>query len=66
MGLLSYNEELKRYELILLEKDAAMLIEKHTLEMLVSAMNQCAITIYVYLYSRYYANNYQPFDFYME
>lgn len=66
MGLLTYNEELKRYELVLLEKDAAMLIEKHTLELLVAAMNQCAITTYVYLYSRYYANQCKPFDFQME
>lgn len=66
MGLLSLNNETGRYELVILEKDAAMLIDRHTLDILVSAMNTYAITTYVYLYSRYYANSFKPFDFYME
>ncbi len=66
MGLVIDNAEEKRYDLVLLEKEAAMLIDRHTLDILISAMNSDAITTYVYLYSRYYANGCKPFDFHME
>ena len=54
------------YEIVILDKDVAFLIENRTLEILVSAMNQNAITCYVYLYCRYCANKCKPFKFYMD
>ena len=48
--------ELKdRYELLLLDKSLAMLVPYNTLIVLVSALNNRAISIYVYLLNRYYA-----------
>lgn len=66
MGLVIYNKQLKRYELILLENDIAMLIEKNTLREMMSAMNDNTINIYVYLLNRYLINEEKPFDFTLE
>lgn len=52
------------YELITLEEDIASLISVETLKVLVSALNENAISVYVYLFNRYYAsvkNNQQEF-----
>lgn len=45
------------YELIILEEDIASLIPVNTLKVLVSALNENAISVYVYLLNRYYAAN---------
>lgn len=39
LGLLILNEQEKMYEIVILDKDVAFLIENRTLEILVSAMN---------------------------
>lgn len=51
------------YELIALESNLAMLVPQSTLEVLVSALNDHAISIYVYLFNRYYASGKRPFQF---
>ena len=40
-----------------------MLIPQSTLEVLVSALNDNAISVYVYLFNRYYANGCREFQF---
>lgn len=67
LGLVTENQENNEvYNLVILEKDAAMLIDRETLEVLISAMNTDAITTYVYLYSRYYANGCKGYEFQLE
>lgn len=51
------------YELIALESNLAMLVPQSTLEILVSALNDHAISVYVYLFNRYYAGGRAPFQF---
>lgn len=63
LGLVHYNEKAKCYELALLPNEAAQLIERDTLRRMVSALNQNAINVYIYLFSRYCANNCQGFRF---
>lgn len=63
LGLVHFNEVTNNYELALLPAEMAQLIENNTLRRMVSALNQNAISVYIYLFSRYYANNCQPFEF---
>lgn len=65
IGLVHYNQETKRYELALLPIEMAQLIENNTLRRMVSALNQNAISVYIYLFSRYCANGYKGFRFTM-
>lgn len=51
------------FELIALESNLAMLVPQSTLEVLVSALSDHAISIYVYLFNRYYASGRRPFQF---
>ena len=53
LGLVKERED--SYELIVLEKDLASLIPLKTLRVLVNAMSENAISIYIYLLNRYYA-----------
>lgn len=62
MGLVSYDEELRRYVLVYLNKDLATLVPEHTLELLVDGLSQHSISIFVYLLNRYLANGEKPFD----
>lgn len=66
LGLISFNVELKRYELSLLPPDMGMLIEQGTLRKMISALNENTINVYIYLLNRYLANTEQPFDFTIE
>lgn len=64
LGLIKENKD--TYELIILEEDIASLIPINTLKILVSAFNENAISVYVYLLNRYYAtliNGQQEFIF---
>lgn len=64
LGLIKENGE--NFELIILEEDIASLIPVNTLKILVSAFNENAISVYVYLLNRYYAaihNGQQEFMF---
>lgn len=62
IGLVHFNEEQKRYELCLLQADAAMLIEKFTLRKMMSTFNENTINTYIYLLSRYIANQEKQFE----
>ena len=65
LGLVvDYNTE--QYQLITLEQDTAMLIPYDTLKILTDALNENSISVYVYLFTRYYRNNCQPFQFTLE
>lgn len=57
------NEEKTRFRLNELPKDKASLIEYRLLKLLTDALTENAISTYVYLLNRYYANNCQPFLF---
>lgn len=62
IGLVHFNKEDNRYELCLLQADAAMLIEKLTLRKMMSTFNENTINTYVYLLSRYIANGEKEFE----
>lgn len=66
LGLVTYNENLGRYELAILPNDMAMLIENGTLRKMVAALNENTINVYIYLLTRYLANNEQPYKFTIE
>lgn len=63
IGLVHYNDVTKNYELTLLPAEMAQLIENNTLRRMVSALNQNAISVYIYLFSRYCANSSSEFRF---
>jgi len=60
MGLLTEEED--RYLLTILPEDMSMLIEKETLRKMMSALNECTISIYVYLFSRFWANGRKGYE----
>lgn len=49
------------YYLTLLEGSEAHLIEYNTLSKLMNVLQKNSLSIYIYLYNRYYANNSKPF-----
>lgn len=51
------------YELTILENDIATLVPYDTLKLLVDALSENAISTYVYLFNRYFANNCKSFQF---
>ena len=61
--LVRLSQDGKRYELIALQSNLAMLVPKSTLRVLVSALNDNTISIYVYLFNRYYASGCKEFQF---
>ena len=61
--LIRLSEDKSKYELIALETSLAMLVPQSTLEVLVAALNDNAISVYVYLFNRYYANRKKEFRF---
>lgn len=63
MGLIYKNEMKKRYEIHLLANIDASLIPQYTLTFLVDSQSENAISIYIYLLNRYWANNEKPFAF---
>lgn len=63
MPLIQLNEDGTKYELVYLTGNLAMLVPDETLKVLVSALNDNAISIYVYLLNRYIANGEQEFRF---
>lgn len=66
IGLIHFNQATNKYELSLLPAEMAQLIEKDTLRRMVSALNENAISVYIYLFSRYCANQYKEFVFTMD
>lgn len=63
MGLVTKNEMKKRYELLILDPNVAALIPYNTLKLLVDTLSENSISSYVYLLSRYVANNERPYQF---
>ena len=60
-GLVNYSEEDKCYYLPNLDKADANLIELNTLIKMMNVFQRNSISIYIYLFNRYYANSCQPF-----
>lgn len=60
-GLISYSEEDEYYYLTVLDKTEANLIEYKTLSKLMNVLQKNSISIYIYLFNRYYANGRSPF-----
>ena len=60
-GLIKLNENDDRYYLTLLEDYEANLIECNTLTKLMNVFQKNSISIYIYLFNRYYANDQKPF-----
>ena len=56
-GLVTFSEEDDYYYLPVLERSEANLIEYHTLEKLMNVLQKNSISIYIYLFNRYYANS---------
>lgn len=61
--LIRLSDDGKRYELISLAASVTMLIPQSTLEVLVSVLNDNAISTYAYLFNRYWANKCKQFTF---
>lgn len=53
----------ENYQLITLGKNIAALIPHETVKLLTDTLSQNAISTYVYLFDRYFACEYQPFQF---
>lgn len=61
LELLKFIEDTDEYELIILEPNIAALIPEDTLKLLIDTMNEKTISIYVYLFKRFYANKNNPY-----
>ena len=61
LELLKFIEDTDEYELIILEPNIAALIPEDTLKLLIDTMNEKTISIYVYLFKRFYANKNKPY-----
>ena len=59
-GLIEYEDD-EYYYLKILDKADANLIECITLNKLMNVLQKNSISIYIYLFNRYYANGFQPF-----
>ena len=56
----------KQYRVIRLDNDLATLVPFETVKLLTDTLNENSISTYVYLFNRYYANKYKPFQFTLE
>lgn len=63
MGLLQYNEESERWELPKLDQKQAFLLPQDTLRKIVTGLSANAVSVYVYLINRFYANGEEEFLF---
>ena len=63
LPLIEYDDNMQVYKIIPFENDLALLVNRDTLLVMVSLLRDHAISAYVYLYNRYYANNYNKFQF---
>ena len=60
-GLIRLDDNDGYYYLTVLDATEANLIEYNTLSRLVNVLQKNSLSIYVYLFNRYYANGFQPF-----
>lgn len=63
LKLVAFNETLQRWELPQLQPKDAFLVPQSTLRKIVTGLSKNAVSIYVYLLNRYYANKGQEFQF---
>lgn len=63
LPLIRLSQDGQKYELIYLEGNLAMLVPQNTLQVLVSALSENSISLYVYLLNRYIANKENKFQF---
>lgn len=54
------------YQLVELESDLASLIPYNTLKLMIDALSENSISVYIYLLNNYYSNNCKPFQFTIE
>ena len=60
-GLIELNEENDYYYLTVLDSTEANLIEYNTLSKLMNVLQKNSISVYIYLFNRYYANGKSSF-----
>lgn len=60
-GLIRLDDNDGYYYLTVLDATEANLIEYNTLSRLVNVLQKNSLSIYIYLFNRYYANGFQPF-----
>ena len=60
-GLIQLNEADGFYYLTVLDPSEANLIEYNTLSKLINVFQKNSLSIYIYLFNRYYASGFQPF-----
>ena len=63
IGLINYNAEKDRYELLILTDDVGWLIGARTLEFLTNTVSEDTISLYIYLLKAYINQGEQPFNF---
>lgn len=63
LGLLIFEDKNSRYRLVNLDKTLATLVPLETLQVMVSALSENCISIYVYLFNRYFASGQKAFTF---
>ena len=65
MGLIIFNQEKNRYELVVLDKKIANLIPVETLRKLISTMNENTINVYMVLINNWYINDKMGYTIYL-
>ena len=65
LGLIREVDD-ETYELIVLEKDIASLVPHNTLKLITDTLSNNSISVYIYLFNRYYANDCKSFQFTLE
>ena len=61
LGLVYHDDEINEYRLTVLEPNVAALIPEKTIRLLIDTMSENSISVYVYLFMRFYANKNKPF-----
>lgn len=64
LGLI--EEKADTYELVKLDNNVAWLIQQELLQLMIDTLSQNTVSTYVYLFNKFYANDYKPFQFTIE
>ena len=64
LGLI--EEKVDTYELVKLDNNVAWLIQQDLLQLMIDTLSQNTVSTYVYLFNRFHANKYKPFQFTIE
>ena len=65
LGLIREVDD-QHYEIITLDKDLALLVPYSTLKLITDTLSENSISVYVYLFNRYYANECKSYQFTLE